>query len=435
MLRKNLVEHIPGPVSPLFEDIYLYDAIALNSVHAAVNGYAYWTSGKPPGAKMPPGPVKVQPGSRPRGAMKPALADPTLKGVVVDLGTDVFARMYAYRLKLWRDEVIPAYRAVVDKWRQVDSVTASDETLLEGMVALARADGETWFPEPSLGGTVMLMNALRGAEGTFQLFLDEAAPGKGFTSGQFLSGLRSIPMEAQDEIGDIAEMIKTDDALVALVATTPPRRLLSVLREEETAALIVQAIDQHLERYGHQINTLDFVEPTVGEDPTPVMLNLKAVVLDPDHDPAATQMELARRRQTALKEAKDTLSAADWKELREFLWIMKRIYPDRDEALFYLGLGWPTLRHFALELGRRLVEVGTLRTPDDLFYLRRSATGRRDRRTSGRQSDAGAARESSPSSANCAPHACAWCPPTPCRRRKARARAGARWPTMRTATS
>ena len=77
--------------------------------------------------------------------MKSALADPTLKGVVVDLGTDVFARMYAYRLKLWRDEVIPAYRAVVDKWRQVDLVTASDETLLEGMVALARADGETWF--------------------------------------------------------------------------------------------------------------------------------------------------------------------------------------------------------------------------------------------------------------------------------------------------
>ena len=134
----------------------------------------------------------------------------------------------------------------------------------------------------------------------------------------------------------------------------------------------MQAIDQHLERYGHQINTLDFVEPTLVEDPTPVMLNLKAVVLDPDHDPAATQMELARRRQTALREAKETFSDEDWKELCEFLWIMKRIYPDRDEALFYLGLGWPTLRRFALELGRRLVEAGTLQTPDDLFYLRRA---------------------------------------------------------------
>ena len=370
MLRKNLVEHIPGPVSPLFEDIYVYDAVALGSVHAVVNGYAYWVFGKPPGFKPLPGVLKVQPGSRARGALKDALADPTLRGTVVDLGTDVFARMYAFRLELWHDEVIPAYQAVVDIWRQLDLVTASNETLLEGMVALARADGETWFSR-NLGGTVMLMNAIRGAEGTFQLFLDEAAPGKGFTSGQFLSGLRSISMEAQDEIGDIAEMIKADDALLVLVATTPPHRLLSVLREEETAALIVQAIDQHLDHYGHQINTLDFGEPTLVEDPTPLMLNLKAVVVDPDHDPAARQMELARRKQTALREAKESFSDANWKELCEFLWIMKRIYPDRDEALFYLALGWPILRRFALELGRRLVKVGTLQAPDDLFYLRR----------------------------------------------------------------
>ncbi len=374
MLRKNLVEHIPGPVSPLFEDIYLNDAIgarALNSVHAAINGYAYWTGGTPPGVNLPPGLGRVWPGSRPRGQLKRAFANPgpRAKGML-NLGTGIFAEAYADRLKLWRTEVIPAYRAVVDEWRQVDPVTASDEVILEGMVALARADGETWYSRDSIG-TMLLMNALRSAEGTFQKFLDEAAPGKGFTSGQFLSGLRSIPMEAQDEIADIAEMIKTDDALVELVATTPPGRLLSVLRNEKNAALVVQAIDQHLEHYGHQINTLDFVEPTLVEDPTPVMLNLKALIQDPDHDPVATQMELARRRQTALTEAKETFSDADWKEMCEFLWIMKQIYPDRDDALFYLGLGWPTLRRLALELGRRLVEVGTLQIPDDLFYLRR----------------------------------------------------------------
>ena len=50
LLRKNLVEHIPGPVSPLFEDLYLKDAVggrAAHGVHYAVNGYAYWTAGTP----------------------------------------------------------------------------------------------------------------------------------------------------------------------------------------------------------------------------------------------------------------------------------------------------------------------------------------------------------------------------------------------------
>ena len=193
--------------------------------------------------------------------------------------------------------------------------------------------------------------------------------GKGFSSGQFLSGLRSLSMEAQDEISDIAELIRADDGLVELVLTTPAQRLLPALRERSEAQLIVQAIDQHLERYGHQISTLDFAEPTLAEDPSPVMLNLKAVVQDTDHDPAATQIDLARRRQAALREAKQAFSDEDWRELCDFLWLMKRVYPDRDQALFYLGAGWPTLRRLALELGRRLVEAGTLTQPDDLFYL------------------------------------------------------------------
>jgi phosphohistidine swiveling domain-containing protein len=43
--------------------------------------------------------------------------------------------------------------------------------------------------------------------------------------------------------------------------------------------------------------------------------------------------------------------------------------PYREEALFYVGAAWPTLRRLALELGKRLVEAGTLGTADDVFYL------------------------------------------------------------------
>ena len=65
LLRKNLVEHIPGPVSPLFEDLYLKDAVggrAAHGVHDAVNGYAYYTAGTPPGVERWPT-TFVHPGS------------------------------------------------------------------------------------------------------------------------------------------------------------------------------------------------------------------------------------------------------------------------------------------------------------------------------------------------------------------------------------
>ncbi|MCS5563672.1 MAG: PEP-utilizing enzyme, partial [Oleiphilaceae bacterium] len=291
-------------------------------------------------------------------------------------GTGNWAKVYTKRFDSWRKETLPAYLAVIDELRQLDPQAASDEALLDGMCALARADGETWFSPAmrlesmvSRVGTMIVMNMLRNAETTFQDFLQTAAPGKGFSSGQFLSGLRSVSMEAQDEISDIAGLIRADEGLVELVLTTPAPRLLPALRAHSEAQLIVQAIDQHLARYGHQISTLDFAEPTLAEDPLPVMLNLKAVVQDSNHDPAATQIDIARRRQAALREAKQAFSDEDWRELCDFLWVMKRVYPDRDQALFYLGAGWPTLRRLALELGRRLVEAGTLTRPDDLFYL------------------------------------------------------------------
>jgi rifampicin phosphotransferase len=47
----------------------------------------------------------------------------------------------------------------------------------------------------------------------------------------------------------------------------------------------------------------------------------------------------------------------------------QRFTPYREEALFYVGAGWPTLRQLALELGRRLTEAGSLDAPDDVFYL------------------------------------------------------------------
>ena len=348
--------------------------------HYAVNGYAYWTGGTPPGVESRttihwPGSANEQ---TPITSMRMFKKPP--KYVLNHIySTSKWARVYAERFASWRKETLPAFLAVIDEWRQVDPRVASDVALLDGMCALARADGETWWSPAmrlesmvSRVGTGMVMNMLRGAEMRFHEFLQKAAPGKGFSSGHFLSGLRSLTMEAQDEISDIAELIRADEGLFELVLTTPAQRLLPTLRERSEAALIVQAIDQHLARYGHQITTLDFAEPTLAEDLSPVMLNLKAVVQDSNHDPAATQIDIARRRQTALQEAKQAFSDEDWRELCDFLWVMKRVYPDREQALFYLGAGWPTLRRLALELGRRLVEAGTLTQPDDLFYLWRA---------------------------------------------------------------
>ena len=172
------MEHIPGPVSPLFEDLYLKDAVggrAAGGSHYAVNGYAYHTSGIPPGVEPHPS-TPVYPGSaanwtalsRKYGSLRTSKANASSRSTVSSALANG-PRFTASGLPRGaRKRGLPAYLAVIDEWRQVDPQAASDVALLDGMCALARADGETWWSPAmrlesmvSRVGTVMVMGMLR----------------------------------------------------------------------------------------------------------------------------------------------------------------------------------------------------------------------------------------------------------------------------------
>jgi len=56
----------------------------------------------------------------------------------------------------------------------------------------------------------------------------------------------------------------------------------------------------------------------------------------------------------------------------QFRWRLfwaQRFYANRDEGQFYVGAAWPVLQRMALELGQRLVNVGTFTSADDVYYL------------------------------------------------------------------
>jgi pyruvate,water dikinase len=132
---------------------------------------------------------------------------------------------------------------------------------------------------------------------------------------------------------------------------------------------VTDDIRTYLERYGHQVYTLDFAEPTQGEDPRPVLSSLKVLAAADDLDTAARQAAMVRTRDRLADETARSLGPIRRRLFRRFLKWAQASGPHREEALFYMGAAWPTLRRLALELGARLVTAGTLSAPDDLFYL------------------------------------------------------------------
>jgi pyruvate,water dikinase len=170
----------------------------------------------------------------------------------------------------------------------------------------------------------------------------------------------------------IATRIRCDVALSELVRNSPIHKLLDALRQDRRGRSIPAEILDYLERYGHQVYNLDFAEPTQIEDPAAVLLSLRSLVMNEQCDTRARQAELIQERDELIQQTSSALGPMRRWLFHKLLGWAQSYGPCREEALFYMGAAWSTLRRLALELGKRLVAVGTLTRPDDVFYLESS---------------------------------------------------------------
>ena len=360
LIRRQVVENMPDPLSPLFADLYLQEGLeqsldaflddlgmpikveefVTRPFFTTVNGYAYCRADyRIPWRRIP--------------------------RILVWYVTAALPFM-RNAISRWHDEGLPTYLAAVEQWRAVDPATASDEQLLSGACALTAADARYWFH------VTIIMGFAKMSDAALHFFLKTLAAKHRLISGMFLSGFPSKTLQAQMDLEGIAKRILAVDALRELVGSTPAGHLLDALQHHSDGDTVLPDIQQYLDRYGHQIYTLDFSEPTQAEDPLPVLLSLQALVRNPGYDTTLRQAELVRQRESRLAKTKQLFGPLRHWCFVKLLRLAQSYGPNREEALFYMGAAWPQVRRLTLELGRHLVEVGTLTLADDVFYLLRS---------------------------------------------------------------
>ena len=359
--RRQVVENLPEPLSPLFDELYVREGLEL-SIDAfmaffritylrledvadrpffiTVNGYAY---------------------SRANYNLRWG-AIPKFLRVMIDEFRILFREAPTY----WREQALPTYLATIERWKAMDLADAPDKQLLAGVRELTLEDARYWFACALMIADAKITDALLGR------FLALAAPGRNLTSGTFLRGFPSPTVDAETELEGLAEQIRASDELQALVASTPAARLPEVMRGTPAGQAWMAAFARYLDRYGHQIYNLDFVVPTQIDDPLPVLLSLKEMAQRPGSDPRARQQALVAGRDARVEEAAQSFDPLRRRLFRILLGWAQRFGPYREQALFFMGAGWPTLRRLALELGRRLVESGSLLAEEDVFFLETS---------------------------------------------------------------
>ncbi len=266
--RRQVVENLPEPLSPLFDELYLREGLELSidtllnffgmtylriedvvdrPIFATVNGYAYSRAD-----------YKLRWGTAP---------------MILRAAVDEFRVLFGDETSAyWRERALPSYLGAIERWKAVDPYTASDERLLAGVRELALEDGRYWFVCALMIGRAKVTDALLGH------FLTIAAPRRGLTSGMFLRGFSSPTVDAETELEVLAGQVRDSEELRTLVAVTPAADLPEAFDGTQPGHDWLAAFAWYLDRYGHQIYNLDFVVPTQADDPLPVLLSLKAMV-------------------------------------------------------------------------------------------------------------------------------------------------------------
>ena len=264
----------------------------------------------------------------------------------------------------WKEEALPRLIGTAEKWRKVDPQTATDEELLAGIREMAIEEGFYWT-----GNTSHTFGIAKSTDDQLQCFLHENLPEDRYISGQFLTGFESKTLQANAILFEIAKLVRASEALTCLVIATPTQYLSRALQEHAEGAPILKALDDYFDVYGHQGYSLDFIEPTQAEDPSATFATLKSMVQNANYDPKDQEARAAAVREQKFAEVSSKLSGLTYWQFRYRLWFGRRYNHIREETAFYFGYTWSVLRPMAFELGRRLVAVGTFVEPQDTFFL------------------------------------------------------------------
>ena len=268
-------------------------------------------------------------------------------------------------LKRWFEYTKPRLENVAKKWKEINISNASNQTLLDGITEMGIEEGNYWSDDSS-----HTFGVAKSTDDQFNTFLKTVLPDHNFTSGQFLSGIDSKSMQANADLFEIAKLIRGNDELEYLVLTVPAPFLMEALQKNEKAKEVNRALDNLFSIYGHQGYSLDFIEPTQEEDPSGLFASLKSMVRDKSYHPDNQKAKTAKIRKEKYEEICKLLSGLQYWQFRYRWWLALKFNYIREEVAFYFGYTWSILRPMAFELNQRLVGASILKGNHDIFFLK-----------------------------------------------------------------
>jgi rifampicin phosphotransferase len=357
--RGSITEQLPDPLTPLFGTLGLKiisagSARLFNGLFgkgtvsedmlATINGYAYYQM---------------------------RLSPHLLVGMINAIVT--FWPEFKRSEQRWREDAHVRYVAAIERWRSRPAAALGAAEILEATRQLTAEMVYTYNVLQSgvlglAGGVEVLFTSI------YNRLIKRPNDPKATT---FLLGFDSFPIQAEKSLYDLAQQARTCLALSEYLAGAPAAQVARQLASAETPPGVPaeaweawqRGFATHLAQYGHVLYNLDFATPVSADNPDPLLETCQMYLHGQGVDPHERQQGLADRREQAARSLLSRLKGWRLKLFRKTLAWAYTFVPLREDCLADLGLGYPLLRQFLRDLGRRLTQAGMLAQPEEVYWL------------------------------------------------------------------
>lgn len=360
LTRHSFLEFLPRPVSPLFETTYLPLMEEFMRRLVAESFGLVERRGRQPAPAF----VALNGYAFARIDTRSFLRDYRVSILRLAASPVAFARyvsnLWRHR---WRRTVLQPYAHTVARWQELTPETCTSARLWEGVIEICRANTEYW--------RAALQNRVSGMiEALFLRVYPLLVPGRvRMPVAVFLRGHDSEASRAERELHELFEDVRGDAGLRQVFVETAAGDLETRLQGTPGGRAWLSRVRDYIGHNGHQTSNLDFLEPTLGEVPGALLATVGCLVTT-GNQAAFPRFEQGRRERLAA-EARLLASLGPLRRTA-FSWMQRLLGYGlvlREDVLFYLGLGWPVVRRFILELGGRLAREGFLDAASDVFFL------------------------------------------------------------------
>ena len=185
--------------------------------------------------------------------------------------------------------------------------------------------------------------------------------------GTLVSGVKTKTTETNQALEDLAEQIRTHPILQDLFARNDAQRVRSALQKSDAGQAFLKQFEEFLDQYGHRETALTISQPAWKDESDNVLAILKVLAETEPQQPKSYD---------AWQKARDELLSHSILRARLLRNLFLRsltktrlLFQIREDTHFYATMVQPTLRHVALELGRRLLKTSALDEVEEVFHL------------------------------------------------------------------